>query len=369
MQPIFFFRLSLLLLYLAGFSSTAFAEKWSVLEGARLDKKGYRDGDSFHVRHDGEDYVFRLFYVDTPETDNRYPERVRGQAKYFSISADQTIEIGEEATEFAKDFLSGTFTVYTDWSDGWGHGTRYRAIITKDGVDLGAALVSAGLARNSGFVPDTAWPGRRGSVWEYREELAELQEEAERNDRGAWGFRNQEKEEKSVEDRVEKTPSSLLTDLNSASQKELEDLPRIGPVLAGRIIDGRPYLSMDELDQIRGISDNTIDQMRPFATVVAPPVQPNTALYFKENARYYLDGPVRVGIKSLTLLDDWSPDGFSVALAETSSLGVRGGSIRLFAPSENMNFAIERFRATSTPLEVRAWLRDYEGELILVIYP
>ena len=36
-------------------------------------------------------------------------------------------------------------------------------------------------------------------------------------------------------------------DLNSASQTDLEKLPGIGPVMAKKIVDGRPYKSKDEL--------------------------------------------------------------------------------------------------------------------------
>ncbi|HEY1961805.1 MAG TPA: helix-hairpin-helix domain-containing protein [Rhizomicrobium sp.] len=38
-----------------------------------------------------------------------------------------------------------------------------------------------------------------------------------------------------------------LVDINSASQTDLEQLPGIGPVMAKKIIDGRPYRSKDEL--------------------------------------------------------------------------------------------------------------------------
>ena len=344
--------------------------EWEILEGARLDKSAYYDGDSFHIRHKGKDYVFRLFYVDTPETDTRYPERIKGQAKYFSISADQTVELGKEAAEFAKDFLRGSFTVYTDWSDGWGHGTRYRAIIMKDGEDLGAALVSNGLARASGFVPDTPWPGYKKSVWDYRNYLNRLKDEAERNEVGGWAMsgRSKKAEEEVAEVTPEESDADGLIDLNTATLEELDTLPRIGPVLASRITEARPFFTLNELDQVIGISTKTIDGMRAFATVVPPPIQPHTALYFRENARYHVNAPVRVSILSLTPLDDWAPEGFSVASADTAYEGIPGGTMRLFAPSEKMKFALERFASLSQPLEVRAWLRDYEGEIILVIY-
>lgn len=46
---------------------------------------------------------------------------------------------------------------------------------------------------------------------------------------------------------VEGIAVGSLIDVNSATQKELEDLPGIGPVTAGKIIAGRPYQSVEEL--------------------------------------------------------------------------------------------------------------------------
>jgi len=46
--------------------------------------------------------------------------------------------------------------------------------------------------------------------------------------------------------------------INSASVEELESLPDIGPVLARRIVDGRPYDDIWALDRIKGIGPETI---------------------------------------------------------------------------------------------------------------
>src|SRR5262249_26250690 len=40
--------------------------------------------------------------------------------------------------------------------------------------------------------------------------------------------------------------------VNTATAAELEALPGIGPVLARRIIEGRPYWSVDELERVKG---------------------------------------------------------------------------------------------------------------------
>jgi len=59
--------------------------------------------------------------------------------------------------------------------------------------------------------------------------------------------------------------AKALVDLNSASQKELEGLKGIGSAKARKIIEHRPYGSMDELSKA-GIPAKTIESLRPFAT-------------------------------------------------------------------------------------------------------
>jgi competence protein ComEA len=55
-------------------------------------------------------------------------------------------------------------------------------------------------------------------------------------------------------------------DLNRAGPEELESLPRIGPTLAGRIIEDRerrgPFASVEELARVRGIGPATIAALR-----------------------------------------------------------------------------------------------------------
>jgi competence protein ComEA len=59
--------------------------------------------------------------------------------------------------------------------------------------------------------------------------------------------------------------------INSASAKELESLPRVGPVMAQRILSFRkdhgPFRSVDELSQIKGLGEKTLARIRDRITI------------------------------------------------------------------------------------------------------
>lgn len=50
--------------------------------------------------------------------------------------------------------------------------------------------------------------------------------------------------------------------VNNASAKELEDLPGIGPVTAGKIIDNRPYGSIDELLSKKAVGKSVFEKIK-----------------------------------------------------------------------------------------------------------
>jgi DNA uptake protein ComE-like DNA-binding protein len=55
-----------------------------------------------------------------------------------------------------------------------------------------------------------------------------------------------------------------IIDINRASQEELESLPGIGQVIARRIIEGRPYRTVDDLRRVKGIGEKRLAEIRPY---------------------------------------------------------------------------------------------------------
>lgn len=82
-------------------------------------------------------------------------------------------------------------------------------------------------------------------------------------------------------------PPQAIVDINRASAPELDALPGVGPVLAGRIIAHRdrhgPFRHPDELLAVRGIGPRLLAKLRPCVTVVS------------ESAGAGLDRPPRAG--------------------------------------------------------------------------
>jgi competence protein ComEA len=60
--------------------------------------------------------------------------------------------------------------------------------------------------------------------------------------------------------------SGAKVDLNTASEKDLEDLPGVGAATAKKIIAGRPYSSVDDLSKA-GLSARVISKIAPLAMV------------------------------------------------------------------------------------------------------
>jgi endonuclease YncB( thermonuclease family) len=162
------------------------SKAWIVIKDCRLIANPANDGDSFHVSAGDKEYLFRLYFVDAPETDAMVPGRLVEQGKYFGITVPQAIEVGQAAREFTQEKLSQPFTVFTHMSDAMGSSRLprvYAFVQTKEG-DLGEQLIRNGLARAYGF--KAAPPGLQSSRIEV-EKLEQFENEARQEKIGAWG--------------------------------------------------------------------------------------------------------------------------------------------------------------------------------------
>jgi competence protein ComEA len=74
---------------------------------------------------------------------------------------------------------------------------------------------------------------------------------------------------------TEPVPAADLIDLNTADQKELAQVPGVGPKMAEAIVDHRrahgPFKSVDELRTVRGVGPITFDRVRNQFRVSSPP--------------------------------------------------------------------------------------------------
>ncbi len=168
-------------------SSLAHAAAWLEYERCELEDDRYFDGDSFQVKAlTGYTYVFRLYGVDCPETDARYPARLEAQAAEFGVEVEELQRWGNEARSFVKKFLRKPFTVLTQKSKAGGQSKKnryYAIIIGHDGRRLDEALIEAGLARAFGMGAE--WPERM-TPERYIRKLHAIESKAKREDVGIW---------------------------------------------------------------------------------------------------------------------------------------------------------------------------------------
>ncbi len=260
----------------------AHARGWKTFKDCRYLPNAANDGDSFHVRAGGKKYIFRLYFVDAPETDTSIAERVAEQAKYFHVTTAETLQIGQEAERFTRQQLSKPFTVRTCLQDARGrsHRPRYFAFVQTDSSDLGESLVANGLARVYGAATDPPEMDKAGVEWR---KLQEFERKAKQQSIGGWGIgsgrlnvRAREQpgpstdsfdsffRPKSAAAEAAQATAGAKLDVNTATLEALQNIPGVGNVLARRIINARPYKSADDLRLVKGIGAKKYEKLRPY---------------------------------------------------------------------------------------------------------
>jgi len=178
-------KLFLLLFALYLPAAAADKKEWSTLTDCRYVPHHNNDGDSFHVRCGADEFVLRLYFVDTPETNLTYGERTREQAAHFGATLDETLKAGAKARVFVRDALAGPFTVLTRkaYAQGAAKDPRYYGTVTVNGKGLDEMLVLAGLARVKGVSVNIPG-GEKARARSQR--LLLLEEHAKEKHRGLW---------------------------------------------------------------------------------------------------------------------------------------------------------------------------------------
>ena len=164
---------------------------FQVLGAVRLEENPGNDGDSFHIQHGTQASVYRLYFVDTCETSDRYRNRIEHQGRYFGgLSEQQVLDMGEQAREQTLTWLRNEpFEVYTR-GESVMNSYRLHAMIRFPQAPKGQQwlcerLVQDGLARIY-TLGTTLADGRSRASFE--KHLKKIEGEAKKAKRGAWGL-------------------------------------------------------------------------------------------------------------------------------------------------------------------------------------
>lgn len=180
--------------------STIEGTKFERLTGCVLVDNKSNDGDSFRVKTaSGKERIFRLYFVDAPETgvvsyaDGTTSEkRLAHQADYFGgLSQDQTIAVGKRARKWTRDLLKkvGSFTIETRNEIVFNNRRHYALVRIPMGTGeerwLHELLVEEGLVRV--YTKGTNLPSGV-EVEKQKRRLHKLEEEARKARKGGWGL-------------------------------------------------------------------------------------------------------------------------------------------------------------------------------------
>lgn len=265
------------------------AEPLTTLPDCKFSPTPWADGDSFEIiTPANERRTLRLYGADCLEwhvNDSTDARRLREQRRYFGIaefggspqaSNETAMDLGRRAGEETARLLARPFTVHTAGADARGDGRHprvYAFVTTADGKDLAELLVSAGLARAFGVYRETP-QGKPAK--EYQASLRDLEILALKAGKGAWAKTNWEKlpaerqQQRNEDAELElaaapaKPPANFQLDPNTAPRDELMKIPGIGEVTANRIIQARPFRSIQDLLNVEGIGPRTLERYAPY---------------------------------------------------------------------------------------------------------
>ncbi len=172
-------------------------EGWELLSDCRLITGRNSDGDSFHVKHEKGENQFRLYFVDTPESEykeyrdgNSNGERLDEQGEYFGgLDRETVMKVGKEGKAFTLGLLKKkSFKVLTKWEDVVRPGREYCLVIVEwEGreVYLHELLVAQGLVRVHTRGADMP----QGKGWrQQRKYLESWEKKVKSAGIGAWGI-------------------------------------------------------------------------------------------------------------------------------------------------------------------------------------
>jgi len=260
------------------------AAPFQTFEGCRYIATEWADGDSFLVEFpDGKQHTIRLYHVDCMEmraTQDSDKRRIREQANYYGVEDLRVIvDAGREAKALVAEVLSEPFTVHTSFAKALGRSAkpRYSAyVVTAKNESLEELLVRRGLAKPTSIERSTP-DGKSAS--ERSDELEDCEIVAAIKHVGIWQhcdpdrlleMREMDREEArrlaAVDAVFETPPPGEPIDVNSASLEQLKSTG-LRKDLADKVVQMRPFDSIDQLIDVKGIGPKTLEKIRPYLKI------------------------------------------------------------------------------------------------------